>query len=87
MTADNLPARRTSYALAVIPPAATRPEPVHNRLSEDYLLLAFIGGVLTSSAPGPTCGRSPPAWASGPGSSPPSESTTAGVNTERDRLL
>ena len=50
MSVDNLPARRTSYALAVIPPAATRPEPVHNRLSEDYLLLAFFGGVLTSSA-------------------------------------
>ncbi len=50
MSVDNLPALRASNALAVIPPTTTRPQPIHNRLSEDYLLLSFVAGVLASSA-------------------------------------
>lgn len=50
MSVDNLPALRASNALAVIPPATTQPQPIHNRLSEDYLLLAFVAAVLASSA-------------------------------------
>lgn len=50
MTSSNLPAVRVSADLAVIPPADTKPEPAHNRLSEDFFLLTAVGVMLTGSA-------------------------------------
>ncbi|MBM0237136.1 hypothetical protein JNW88_08220 [Micromonospora sp. ATA32] len=50
MSVDNLPALRGGTDLAVIPSGDTAPEPVQNRLSEDFFLLAFVGAILTGSA-------------------------------------
>lgn len=51
MTIDNLPAVRTSTALAATAtPQTTEPAPKPHPLSSDLLLTAFIGALLTGSA-------------------------------------